>query len=162
MVFVVGSIASVAKMGERLKEQNAVTAAAVAASPTSIPTQHSPISESLAVSLTEKEAKTSDFSEPYLVCQFLAVNHSLKRISGFKGVMTLKDMFGDVLVHFTIKQDDGINPGSSKQFAQSFECNQFISDQMKARDTDLSKLKAEWEPESILFDDGTSLKADQQ
>lgn len=86
---------------------------------------------------------------------FQFTNNTDKDVEGIKGVITLKDLFGDQIKRVTISYDEGVAVGESKLYRASLDYNQFMDDDIKLRNTDLAKMKYEWEVSTIIYSDGT-------
>lgn len=86
---------------------------------------------------------------------FQFTNNSNKDIEGIKGVITLQDLFGDQIKRVNLSYDEGVVIGESKLYRASLDYNQFMDDDIKLRNTDLAKMKYEWEVTTIIYSDGT-------
>ena len=86
-------------------------------------------------------------------------NKSAKSLTGVKGQLVFKDIFGDTIKSAGLKVDDEIGAGKTYVWNGSMEINQFMSSDTKLAGIPQEKLKTVWEPETYLFGDGTSLKA---
>jgi hypothetical protein len=95
--------------------------------------------------------------EGYITFQMVAKNNGDKPVSGFKGHVKVTDMFGDLISRLEIKQDEALAPDGEKVFRTSYGYNQFMDRDKKLRYTDYEKMKFIWEPEMIIFADGTQL-----
>ncbi|WP_222125229.1 hypothetical protein [Paenibacillus xylanexedens] len=85
-------------------------------------------------------------------------NTSDKKVKGFQGLITFKDMFDNDIKSLNVKYDEAITSGTSTTYDGSFEVNQFIKDDIEFRDTPLEKITVEFEMDQIIFDDGTTIK----
>ncbi|MCC6290855.1 DUF2939 domain-containing protein [Candidatus Nomurabacteria bacterium] len=78
-----------------------------------------------------------------------------KDIQGVKGSIVIKDLFGDAIKHIDISYDGGLKQGESKLYSIGVEYNQFMEEDIKLRQTALEKLQYDWEPSTIIYEDGT-------
>lgn len=85
-------------------------------------------------------------------------NTSDKKVKGFQGLITFKDMFDNDIKSLNVKYDEAITAGTSTTYDGSFEVNQFIQNDIEFRDTPLEKITVEFEMDQIIFDDGTTIK----
>lgn len=84
-------------------------------------------------------------------------NKGAKDLKGFKGTIVFKDMFGDVVKRLNLSYDQPVRAGKTVTWEGSMDFNPYMEDNVKLRDTDQSKLKLDFEPDAILFTDGTRL-----
>ena len=89
--------------------------------------------------------------------QMVAKNAGTKPVRAFKGYVRVTDLFGDLISRLEIKQDDPLAAGAERVFSTAYSYNQFMDRDTKLRFTDFDKMKFIWEPEVILFADGTEL-----
>jgi len=91
---------------------------------------------------------------------FAIKNNSEKDIAGVKGVTVFSDMFGSPIKRMNLSLDQAIPAHSEKTFDTYYlDLNQFDSDDQKLAGTDLAKMKVTFDPEMIVFADGSSEKA---
>lgn len=123
--------------------------------------QREPLLNALSVNLTSKEFAAADFyagrPSDYLSFNIQQTNKSAKDIRGFKGVFAIKDIFGDEIIKISFKSDDVLRTGQSKKDKMSLNYNQFMDSHQKLRSTAMENLRVEWQPEMIMFADGTAL-----
>jgi hypothetical protein len=87
-------------------------------------------------------------------------NKGAKDIEGIKGVLRVNDIFGDSITSIKWSYDDGVAAGSSEvERGSGVDINQFMDRDMKLWNTDFSKMKTQFEVSTIVFKDGTTLKA---
>lgn len=86
-------------------------------------------------------------------------NMSAKTLSGVKGDLVFKDIFGDLIKSAGLKVDSEILVGQTLFWNGSLDINQFVPADVKLAQTAQDKLKVSWEPDTYLFSDGTSMKA---
>jgi len=85
-------------------------------------------------------------------------NNADKDILGAKGVVVLKDIFGDTIKRIGLSNDDGVKANSSKTWSGTLDYNRFRDEDNKLRTTEFSKIKFEWEPDVYIFTDGSKLE----
>lgn len=95
-----------------------------------------------------------------LVVLFGYKNNSDKDISGVKGRIIVQDVFGDELSAFQISNDDGIKAGGVKTWRGSRSVRYSLGNNKdrKLAELENNKYKVVWEPQAIIFADGTTLK----
>lgn len=96
--------------------------------------------------------------QEYNVITVTIANRSEKAVRGFKGRLAVDDMFGDNVANLEIKQDKAIPAGESVVRELAYDYNQFSDTDSNLRYTELEKLKFTWEPEIIIFEDGSELR----
>lgn len=123
--------------------------------------QREPLLNALSVGVTGKEFSAANFyagrPSDYLSFNIQQTNKSAKDIRGFKGVFAIKDIFGDEIIKISFKSDDGLRAGQSKKEEMGLNYNQFMDSHQKLRSTAMENLRVEWQPEMIMFADGTAL-----
>jgi hypothetical protein len=85
-------------------------------------------------------------------------NKTDKAIKGFKGLLIFKDMFDDTIKGSRLSFDDGVGPKDTIQWVGVLHFNQFIDEDKKLASIPEAKLKLSFEPEVVLFSDGSELK----
>jgi len=108
------------------------------------------------ITLLKKEFIEYEYQE-YNVITYAATNKSDKTIKGFKGTLALQDMFGDPIISLEIKYDDPIKPDERVIERGVYEYNKFIDRDKKFRYTEFEKIETKWNPEMIIFEDGTKM-----
>ena len=96
---------------------------------------------------------------------FTVTNKSDKDIIGTKGTAIFYDKFGDELYRTNLKLDfsdiGGVLPiGRDYTFDGSTPINRFMDNAMKFASTPTSELTFKYQPEVVLFKDGTSIRAE--
>jgi hypothetical protein len=107
--------------------------------------------------VVEKKFVEGDFSDANTFT-FQFVNKTEKDIEGVKGVIHFNDIFGDQIKRVNISYDEGIKAGETKLYRASVDYNQFMEEDITLRQTELEKLKYEWEVQTIIYTDGTQDK----
>ena len=87
-------------------------------------------------------------------------NHTSKAVSGVKGRLVFKDQFGSDITGMTLSLDEDITPNSARSInGYGKDINQFEDSDTKLAVTPLSKMKVTFEPEMVVFADGTKMEA---
>ncbi len=110
----------------------------------------------ITVTPVRKTFAEQDYSS-YIRFQMVVRNSGTKPVRAFKGYVRVTDLFGDLISRLEVKDDDGLVAGKDRVIAMLYSYNQFIDRDVTLRHTDIDKMKFEWEPEVILFADGTEL-----
>lgn len=86
-------------------------------------------------------------------------NNTAKDISGVKGRISVKDLFGDELSAFQISNDDTIKAGQTATWTGLRSVRFSMGNHKDRKLAELSddKYKIVWEPQAIVFADGTKL-----
>ena len=114
--------------------------------------------QDISLQVTGKNIVQQSYSE-FIELPYQIVNNSSKTIRGIEGIMHIKDMFGktilDVQWDYT---DESIPAGESVTITGTgLDYNQFMTEQMKIYSTPYENLVFEYEIQTVLFDDGTTL-----
>lgn len=116
------------------------------------------INKIITVALIKKEGSSSFGSSIDNIDIELAFqNKGNKDISAIKGITHFNDVFGDNIKSINLSYDDGVKANSTATYNGSIHYNQFMDEDKKLLNTDLNKLKFIFEPQIILFSDGTKL-----
>lgn len=116
------------------------------------------INKIITVALIKKEGSSSFGSSIDNIDIELAFqNKGNKDISAIKGITHFNDVFGDNIKSINLSYDDGVKANSTATYNGSIHYNQFMDEDKKLLNTDLNKLKFIFEPQIILFTDGTKL-----
>lgn len=114
--------------------------------------------QDISLQVTGKNIVQQSYSE-FIELPYQIVNNSAKTIRGIEGIMHIKDMFGktilDVQWDYT---DESIPAGESVTITGTgLDYNQFMTEHMKIYSTPYENLVFEYEIQTVLFDDGTTL-----
>lgn len=122
--------------------------------------------DTVAVAFVEKKLILSDIYRGRYSDQIKVVfgfkNKTEKEISGIKGTCKFFDMFGDEIKSINLSYDEGVPAGKTKQWSGYIDVNEFIDEDMKLASTKDEKIKFVFEPEMIIFKDGSKLKMPEQ
>ncbi len=96
-----------------------------------------------------------------LVVKFGYKNNTDKTIAGVKGTVTIQDLFGDKISAFGIANDATIKAKDTATWTGSRSVKFAMGGNKDRKLADLpeEKFKVIWEPEAIVFSDGTKLTA---
>lgn len=114
--------------------------------------------QGISLQVTGKNIVQQSYSE-FIELPYQIVNNTSKTIRGIEGIMHIKDMFGktilDVQWDYT---DESIPAGESVTITGTgLDYNQFMTEHMKIYSTPYENLVFEYEIQTVLFDDGTTL-----
>lgn len=125
--------------------------------------------EAITVTLVSKKIKAEHGYSGMLMNEKLEVvfgykNNADKDIAGVKGYVSIKDLFGDEISGFLISNDDTIKAGQSITWAGSRSVMFSLghNKDRKLAELDDDKYKVVWEPQMVVFKDGTKLTAPEQ
>jgi hypothetical protein len=110
------------------------------------------------VDLHEATFRDHDVKD-YLNLDIDVNNKSGKAITGIKGLLTVRDAFGDKVMERNLKTDTNIPAGTTKRLQLSRDYSKFDSQDRKEAAIDASKTSSEFAPEVVLFADGTKFDA---
>jgi hypothetical protein len=114
------------------------------------------ISQSLTFALTKKGFTEYKYQE-YLTFTFTFKNKTDRDILGVKGIVTFYDIFGDEIKKLRLSYDEDIQAGKTVNYFAQTDYNQFIAEDTKLKNTELDKLKVDWEPQQLIFSDGEKI-----
>lgn len=106
------------------------------------------------VSLHQASFRDNDVQD-YLSYTMEIKNKGIKDVTGLKGTMTVRDIFGDVIATRGMKSDSKIAAGATARSTLTRSYSKFDSDDRKEAGIDASKAKTEFSPSLVLFADGT-------
>lgn len=113
----------------------------------------------IAIEIVEKTFSPSDFMkgiyDDNILIKFKFTNNSDKNIKGFQGEVRFLDMFNNEISSNPLKYQEGVKSGETKEYLASKSYNQFMNDDKQLKNTELSNIKIEWLPNTIIYEDGT-------
>lgn len=112
------------------------------------------LTEKVPLEVVDKEFVEGDF-EDYITFTFQLSNRTKKDVEGVKGQVVFNDLFGDQIQRISLSYDEGIPAGETKLYRASIDYNQFIDDDVALRQADLSRVKTEWDVNTIIYTDGS-------
>ena len=115
------------------------------------------LTESVIVSCFEKGYSEVDYQD-YITYKFVILNKSEKAIRAVKGDITFTNLFDEKIKSLSFVYDKPIEAGEQVNWDATTEYNQFMSGDKTLKNKDLKDLKVVWNPEKIIFEDGTTLE----
>lgn len=110
----------------------------------------------LTVALYDKGYEKADY-EDYLTYGIAFKNKGLKDIRAIKGTLVITDLFDSEIKSLSIVMDDGIKANATFKNTYTTDYNQFTDEDTRLRSKNLKDIKVVWNPEKIIFSDGTTL-----
>lgn len=86
---------------------------------------------------------------------FQITNNTDQDIEGVQGTVNLFDLFGNKIKSVKLTYDKGISKGETKLYQASIDYNQFIDSDIKLGSKELSKMKYEFDVDTIIYKNGT-------
>ena len=80
-----------------------------------------------------------------------------KPISAVKGMLVLQDSFGEQIKGVNLQHEKGLKPGEQKVVQYYINYNPYFPEDVRLVGMGMDNLRSKWEPEGILFSDGTML-----
>jgi hypothetical protein len=112
----------------------------------------------LTASLIELKLNPKDYANKrysdYFSISVAFKNNTAEALSGVKGTVVLKDIFGDVIKRISLSDDNQIDPGQDYIYSGTMDYNQFQAADKKLASANFSKLQFEWEPDTYVFVSG--------
>lgn len=117
------------------------------------------------VTLVSKELKPERgyggrIMDEHLVVTFGYKNNGEKDIAGVKGKISIRDLFGDEVTGFQVSNDETLRAGATSTWTGSrsvmYAAGRHGNDRKFAELAD-DKFKLQWEPQVIVFNDGSQL-----
>ena len=115
------------------------------------------LNESVIVTCFEKGYSEVDYQD-YITYKFVILNKSDKDVRAVKGGITFTNLFDEKIKSLNFVYDKPIEAGKQVNWDANTEYNQFRSEDKTLKNKDLKDLKVVWNPEKILFEDGTTLE----
>ena len=123
-----------------------------------------PMREAITVTLVSKQMATERGYSGMVMDEKLNVtfgykNNSSKDVSGVKGRISIRDLFGDEISAFQVSNDSTIKAGQTATWSgsRSVSFSMGNNNDRKLADLGDDKFKILWEPQVIVFTDGTKL-----
>lgn len=119
--------------------------------------------EQIKVNVYNKKILPIDYEkgrfQEFIELDYKVKNKSPKAIDGIKGTLDIYDQFDDIILSIQWDISKSIKAGETKKIAgYGLDYNKFSDKHQKLYDTDLKKLKFEYDFEQINFADGYKLK----
>jgi hypothetical protein len=119
--------------------------------------QRKALLDAMKLTVVEKGFQRTKDQE-FITIDVMYENKSGKVIRGFTGAIQFKDLFGTEITPFTINEDEPLAAGATRHQGWSLKYNQLADKHMELRNTALYDMKVEWQPQTIVFADGTTLE----
>lgn len=120
--------------------------------------------EAITVTLVSKKLKAERGYSGIVMDESLEVifgykNNTEKDVAGVKGTVSVKDLFGDEISAFRISNDETIKAGQSLTWSGSRSVKYSFGNNNDRKLAELpdDKFKVQWNPQMIVFKDGTKL-----
>lgn len=110
----------------------------------------------VSVTPTRKSFTEQDY-DSYVRFQMVIKNNGDKPIRGFKGYVRVTDLFGDLISRLEIREDAVLAAGAERVRSTAYSYNQFMDRDRKLRFTEFENMKFFWEPEIVIFTDGSEI-----
>lgn len=114
-----------------------------------------------AVTVFDKGFSASDAMagryDDYVTFSVAIQNKSPKDIQAITGTLVFNDLFDKPVKRISLTNDTGVKAGKTLKYESGMDYNQFIDSDKEFRYKELSKMKVVWEPQQILFADGTKM-----
>ena len=110
----------------------------------------------ISVSLVSKDDNDSGFSD-IIQMKFNVHNNGEKDIRAFRGDITFKDVFGDVLKKYDMECDILIAAHQAIMYNAQVKYDQLIDSDVKLLNADITDIQFVFNPKLILFDDGSEM-----
>lgn len=109
--------------------------------------------------VVEERGVSGMLLDEHLSITFGYKNNGTKDIAGVKGRIVVKDLFGDELSAFRVSNDDSIAAGATMTWTGSRSVKYSVGSNKDRKLADLAddKFTIVWEPQVIVFKDGTRL-----
>lgn len=114
------------------------------------------LKDSLSVNLYDIKTSTENYHSVG-VFKLLYNNKTAKKIRAFKGSVIFRDLFDKQLYGLEITDDGGLKPKTEIKWELEADLNPFIQEHKIFMAKKITDLKITWEPEKIIFEDGTTL-----
>ena len=122
--------------------------------------QQEAFAKMLSVALVAKRNTTGEYDQRMVLLDLAFDNKTDKDIAGVKGVLHLKDMFGDKIMNIGWSFDEGVEANKTTvERGSGLKINRFMDDHMKLWNIDSEKITAVYEVKAIVFKDGTRMDA---
>lgn len=120
------------------------------------------LKSALTVGLVSKGFRPADYEnaeyQAYLTLELALRNNSGKTIRAVKGTIDFETPLGDSIYQSQFEDSDSIIPHHTEFWDGTIDYNQFNDAQTRFRDADLHNIRLNWEPQTILFTDGSKLE----
>jgi hypothetical protein len=110
--------------------------------------------EKVNLAVEEKGYFEGDFLDQ-ITMKLKFINNTGKDIKGIEGVVIFYDIFDNEIKTLDISYDKGVEVDVPKIWDAGFDYNQFMSEDIKLKNTDLKNLKYDWAIKTVVLIDGS-------
>lgn len=118
----------------------------------------------LSVGLVSKGFHEADYmNQEYqskILITFVLKNLTKKGIRSIKGMTHFENSVGDDIRAVSFVYEDGLGPNETATYDGTLDFNQFDQSAVRLREADLRNVHLRWEPQVIIFQDGSRLTSD--
>lgn len=119
--------------------------------------------EAVSVALVEFQPRDANpragrYSQDIALSLAYRNNSTERTVTGVRGVMTFYDLFETPIKQVRFALEEPLRPSTTELWVGSVDINPFIQDEANLWGRSMNQIHTVWEPEIILFDDGTSLR----
>lgn len=107
----------------------------------------------------EADYMNQDYQSKILVTLILK-NRGTKAIRSFKGITHFENSVGDDIQAIPLVYEHGLAPSASSLYDGTFDFNQYEQSEVRLKEADIRNVHLRWEPQLIIFQDGSRLVAD--
>lgn len=157
LVIIVGSVSSAQHTRQAANEKEALSnslqqGAVAAPAPITTPSK-------VTLEITKKDFYEHNYQdmtyEDKINMSLKFTNQTDKDIQGVQGILTFYDIFDTKISATQVSYDKPIKAHESKVWESSLDYNEFVDEDVKLRNTELSNLKYKWEIATIVYADGS-------
>lgn len=102
-------------------------------------------------------ASNAGHQDSYITFEVAIHNKSPKDIRALMGMLVFNNAFNRPIKKMLITTDRGIRAGRTFKYGSGIDYNERLDEDLLLRYNSLDSLKVVWQPEKVLFADGTSL-----
>lgn len=95
----------------------------------------------------------------YITFEVAIENKSPKDIRAIMGMLVFNDVSNKPIKEVLITDDSGVKAGKTLRYGSGIDYNELLYGDLFLRYSSLDSLKIVWQPEKVLFADGTSMAA---
>lgn len=117
------------------------------------------LQSSIEVKFVSKRYIEVDYRD-YINFTFEFKNLTDRNIAAFRGNTLFKDILDNKLEGFSLTRDDGLKANGTKKWTGSIDYNQFTTGHEQLKNKSMDKIKFEFIPLQILFEDGEKIEYD--
>jgi hypothetical protein len=88
-------------------------------------------------------------------------NRSDRPVRAYQGTLVVQDLLGNQIIRLAVQSQTPLGSHHTQQFSQFYEINKFDNKDMNFAAEQFDNMVFKWEPEKIVFADGTNVEAAQ-